>query len=588
MPQTNADAAFDQLGEKIFQSYIEANPIDGTWLGIHGPNDARLPERSQEAAERELGELQGLAQDLGGFRERDLSLEQVVELRLARGGIAGRIQRLQRRPLWKRCPRCYVDDIVFGLYSLMIRDFAPAPKRARALLSRLKEGPRHLERGRENLEDPSPIFTEAAALNAHGAEQFLDTTMREFIASVPDGRLAASLERATEDLRGAMASFAEWLEGNLMPRSHGDFAVGRAMFERLLVDEHFLPFSSEELIASGQRVYQETLREMKRVAARIDSTRPWSKVVESLKREHLKENEILPIFRREAERAREFVARSRLAVVPEGETIEVVPTPEFARPMTPIAAYLPPAPFEDSLRGVIWVTTMDRSLDETHRQSLLKEHPRWGTAIAALHEAYPGRHLQQLYANRRRDRKLRFLFKSNSFSEGWSLYCEEMMARRGFWRDDRSRLLQLKDLLWRACRVILDVELQTGRMGFNEAVTFLVRKAHVERQTAVAEVRRYCAHPTQPMGYVAGRVLIEELLDDYQAAKGDDFDLGRFHDDLLSHGTIPIELIRMEMGIPRRKQERRPVRRDADAAARGTREQRANRAPGQDAPREAI
>ncbi|MBD3160683.1 MAG: DUF885 family protein [Candidatus Eisenbacteria bacterium] len=571
MPQANADKAFDQLAEKIFESYIDLNPIDGTWMGVHGANDARLPVRSAEAAEKELSVLQGLVRDLGAFRERELSPERVVELRLAKGGVTGRIQRLQRRPLWRRCPRCYVDDIVFGVYSLMIRDFAPVTKRARAVLGRLKEGPTHLEGGRQNLENPSPIFTEAAALSAHGAIDFLDTTMREFIASVPDNRLSGSLDRATSDLRQAMGGFAEWLEGNLMPRSHGDYAVGRAMFERLLSDEHFLAWTGEELIAAGQRIYQETLREMKRVAARIDPTRPWSKVVQSLKREHLKENEILPYFRKDVERARDFVARNRLATFPEEEALAVVPTPEFARPMTPIAAYLPPAPFADSPVGVLWVTTMDRRLDESHRESLLKEHPRWGTAITALHEAYPGRHLQQSRATCKKDRKLRFLFSSNSFAEGWSLYCEKMMAGSGFHRDDRSRLLQLKDLLWRACGVILDVELQTGRMGFNEAVTFLVRKAQIERQTAVAEVRRYCAHPTQPMSYVAGRAQIEELLEDYRAAKGDQFDLRRFHDELLDHGTIPIELIRFEMGIPRRKQERRGGRRTAAAAGRSTR-----------------
>ena len=130
-------------------------------------------------------------------------------------------------------------------------------------------------------------------------------------------------------------------------------------------------------------------------------------------------------------------------------------------------------------------------------------------------------------------------------------------------------LFQLKQLLWRACRVIIDVGLQTGRMGFNDAVSFLVRKAHIERQHAVADVRRYCAHPTQPMSCVIGKVLITELLDDYKAVQGDRFDLRTFHDDLLSHGTIPIELVRMEMGIPHRKPAGRGHRRGSSGVRSG-------------------
>jgi uncharacterized protein (DUF885 family) len=107
-------------------------------------------------------------------------------------------------------------------------------------------------------------------------------------------------------------------------------------------------------------------------------------------------------------------------------------------------------------------------------------------------------------------------------------------------------------------------------MGFNEAVSFLVRKAHIERQHAVAEIRRHCFHPTQPMSCVIGKVLIEELLQDYRAERGDSFDLRAFHDELLSHGAIPIELIRMEMGIPRRSQIGRGHRRQGSPGPRST------------------
>jgi uncharacterized protein (DUF885 family) len=553
MSERDANAAFDRLAERILKSHAELNPIDGTWLGVHGSNDGMLPDRSPEAADRELGTLQDHARSLSQFRERDLSIDRAVDLRLARGGIAGQILRLQKHPAWRESPILYVDDVVFGLYSLLVRGFAPAPKRAKALLGRLKQVPGHLDRARANLHNPSAIFTESAAMSAAGSIDFFDRAIRTFGSSLEDTRLRSGIESAGLEARAAMLAFHEWLEGNLMPISRGDFAVGRATYERLLVDEHALPWTADELIAVGQHVYQEAMREMKRVAARIDPGKPWSQVVESVKLFHPTEGEVLNAYAAEMARARDFVRSAGLATIPEGDCCDVVPTPEFARPIFPYAAYLGPAPFEESQRGTFWVTTVDPGLPEERREVLLRGHARFGIPVTALHKACPGHHLQQVRANQLKGHPLRFIYTSSTLSEGWALYCEDLMYRRGFFSDERVRLLQLKDLLWRACRVIIDVELQTGQMGFTEAETFLVRKARIERPNARAEIRRYCANPTQPMSYVAGKILIDELLEDTKATLGDRFDLRTFHDEFLSHGTIPIELVRMEMRIPRRE-----------------------------------
>jgi len=549
----SANDAFDKFSDKLFRSYLELHPIEATRLGIHGPNDARLPDRSPEGCEGELASLQDLQRELGEFREKDLTIERAVDLRLARGGLTGRILRLHRNPSWKCAPSLYVNEVVSGVYSLILRDFAPARERVRALMGRLNETPAYLDHARANLQNPPDIFTETAAMKARGAVHFFNTGLKDFIESVDAPRLRSQLEKAAAGARTAMDAYREWLESDLMARSHGDFAIGRHLYDRLLAEEYALPWTSDDLIAMGQQVYQETMREVKRVAARIDAGKPWSKVVEDLKTVHPQAGDLLASYKAQMERAREFVKRTCLAgMFPEGEAIEIVATPAFARPIIPYAAYLPPAPFEKEQKGTFWVTTIDPSLPEARRETLLRGQTQYVIGVQALHDAYPGHHLQLVRANQLKERKLRFLFSSSLFSEGWALYCEGMMHRNGFYNDDRVRLLQLKNLIWRACRVIIDVELQTGRMGFNEAVTFLARKAHIERPNAVSEVRRYCADPTQPMCSVAGKILIEELFEDTKALRGDAFDSHVFHDQLLGHGTIPIELVRMEMGLPHR------------------------------------
>ena len=72
--------------------------------------------------------------------------------------------------------------------------------------------------------------------------------------------------------------------------------------------------------------------------------------------------------------------------------------------------------------------------------------------------------------------------------EGWAFYCEEMMEQQGFLADPAVRLMRLNDQVWRACRVIIDVELHLGRMSLDEAVDLLVGEAHMEPPRGRARV----------------------------------------------------------------------------------------------------
>jgi uncharacterized protein (DUF885 family) len=57
----------------------------------------------------------------------------------------------------------------------------------------------------------------------------------------------------------------------------------------------------------------------------------------------------------------------------------------------------------------------------------------------------------------------------------------------------------------------------------------------------------YFRQPGYGMNYVAGKLQIEELLAARAQQLGDKFDLGRFHDQFLAAGMIPVSLTRWEM-----------------------------------------
>jgi uncharacterized protein (DUF885 family) len=101
---------------------------------------------------------------------------------------------------------------------------------------------------------------------------------------------------------------------------------------------------------------------------------------------------------------------------------------------------------------------------------------------------------------------------------------------------------QLKDQLWRAARVVLDMRLHCGGATFEEAIDYLVDVARLERDNAEAEVRRYTSTPTYQIGYAIGKAEILAVRDAVQAAEGSQFDLARFHARLLEFGHIAVPL----------------------------------------------
>src|SRR5256886_7342650 len=218
------------------------------------------------------------------------------------------------------------------------------------------------------------------------------------------------------------------------------------------------------------------------------------------------------MYRSERGRSRMEVGGAGIEAVPNGEDLVVEAMPEFQRPTYPYAAYVGAGPFESSRRGRFWVTLPDASDDEKTRRERLEGHPRAGVAVIACHEGYPGHHLQLTVAADQPS-LARKAIRSNLMVEGWGLYVEELMTELGYLDTPQTRLLRLKDLLWRASRVTVDVGLATAEMGFDEAVRFMVERARLETPNAVAEVRRYAQSPLQPSSYALGRAAILALRD---------------------------------------------------------------------------
>jgi uncharacterized protein (DUF885 family) len=192
-----------------------------------------------------------------------------------------------------------------------------------------------------------------------------------------------------------------------------------------------------------------------------------------------------------------------------------------------------PDPFQKKKKGFFWVTPIDEKLPPEKQEEQLQGHSLYGAVVTAIHECYPGHHVQ-LTNGRRVKSKVRRWFGTPLFAEGWALYCEQLMYEQGFYTRPETRLFQLKNQLLRTCRVVIDTKLHIKRITFKQAVDMLVKVAKLDPVRATAEAKFCTYNPSYLMSYTL-------------KARGKTFSLKQFHDELLSYGSIPLRLIRERM-----------------------------------------
>lgn len=353
----------------------------------------------------------------------------------------------------------------------------------------------------------------------------------------------SSLDRAElDEARRAAIDALTGFDGALALRAEtadDDFAIGRDLFDRKLHTAHMIVDTADVVDRYGARLGGEAMAAMERIAGEIRPGATWRALIDELRRAQPVKGTLAHGFALALGAALKATEASELVTVARGD-LEVVNTPRFLQPLIPFAAYLGPGPYDESQRGTMFVTPAD-----TGGAAPLASAELAGIAV---HEGYPGHHLQQLAANRL-DRPARRELQTPASLEGWAHYCETLMEESGFIASAEERLFAAWHLLWRALRIRLDVGLHTRKMTRVEAERVLVDELGMDAERATAEVRRYCAMPTYQLCYAIGRRDILALREDYRHARGAEFSLMRFHDDLLRYGALPIALARWGMGL---------------------------------------
>jgi uncharacterized protein (DUF885 family) len=174
----------------------------------------------------------------------------------------------------------------------------------------------------------------------------------------------------------------------------------------------------------------------------------------------------------------------------------------------------------------------------------LKARPKWEMEALALHECIPGHHLQVSIAQELKETpKWRNYHDYTAFVEGWGLYAESLGDEMGFYRDPYFKFGRLTYEMWRAIRLVADTGIHSQGWTKQQAIDYFRENTAQEDRAIEAEVNRYISNPGLAVAYKIGELKIKELRAGAQKELGPAFDLRAFHDEVLRHGAVPLDLL---------------------------------------------
>jgi uncharacterized protein (DUF885 family) len=162
----------------------------------------------------------------------------------------------------------------------------------------------------------------------------------------------------------------------------------------------------------------------------------------------------------------------------------------------------------------------------------------------AYHEGVPGHHMQISIAQELPELPLfRQHEEYTAYTEGWALYSERLGKEVGFFQDPYSYYGHLQDDMLRAIRLVVDTGFHYKHWTRQQVVDFFHDHSAIDEAEVQSETDRYMAWPAQALGYKIGQLEILKLRQYSKDQLGDKFDLRSFHDEVLSGGALPMDVL---------------------------------------------
>ena len=542
--------AIDDLADRYWELFLEANPTFATLVGDHRYND-QLEDLSDPSLEDRANSLRQLRTEVeaaatgpaGDTTNRSLLLS-VIDSDLTEHDteiLVGAV------------------DAYLGPHSGLLRAAAqtraPSPDSAADLARRYQQVPRllaqALERHRRHVAEGKAPTARNVERVISQVDAYLATNLSAdpFVnLKLPDDWVGAEtwrsdMEQTVSDvIRPAFAEYRSGLASDVLPMSRPPersgichITDGEATYRRLAERFVTVAYDPAEIHEIGLGHATESLAdEFAGLGRRAFDTSNLPEILDRLRTD--------PELRYSSERemldhANEIVTRAWAAIDgwmgarPDGPC-RVEPVPAALAPDMPPAYYMQPAP-DGSRPGTYFLNTFQPETRD-----------RFSAEAVAFHEAIPGHHFDRALAAGLTDLPaFRRMRAHNAHAEGWGLYSERLADEMGLYSGPMDRLGMLSADSWRAGRLVVDTGIHFHGWSRDRAVQFLREWTPINHPTIEQEVDRYIGWPGQALSYKMGQLEILRLRAEAQTKLGSEFDIVGFHDTVLTSGSVTLPVL---------------------------------------------
>ncbi|HEV2947662.1 MAG TPA: DUF885 domain-containing protein [Gemmataceae bacterium] len=563
----NEDARLTAFFQEYLDESFRLRPMDATRLGDHR-FDHLLDDVSPAARAGWKKHVQKTLDELTKrIDSKKLSRSGQIDFEIWKHDLDRSLWLMENTRPFEEDARVYNEYISDSTYLLLAQSSLSKPAAVKACVSRMALIPKVVAAAKESLKNPPRVFVETAIRQNRGAIAYYEHGIFELAGENPQ---LSQLGPAAKQLLPVLKDYQKFLEEDLLPRAKGDWRLGKEKFYRKLDLELNAGLNADEVLHEAETEFARVERDMYVIArqlwSRVYPKKPLppddpegrrstiARVLNELNQQHGTPEKLVQDARDAVQRIKAFIADKDILRLPNPDHCQVIEMPEFQRGNS--VAFLNPAPPLDPHASSIYaVSPPPKDWDTRRVTSFLEEYNRHMLQILTIHEAYPGHYVQLEYSNRHPSLIRRVLY-SGVFAEGWAVYTEQMMLDQGYGDGDLGlRLNQLKFYLRAVANAILDHKMHCDGMTDEDARKFLMERVFQSEGEAVGKVIRAKQSSCQLSTYFVGRTAFYRLRQQIEREMGDQFDLGRFHEAVLDHGTLPVkylpELVRERLQKPR-------------------------------------
>jgi uncharacterized protein (DUF885 family) len=524
--------------DAFLDEFFRLHPVAATAIGNHD-HDGEWGELGEPGRRTRLAFIDRWASELAAMAPETLSTDDRIDRQILLSELAAyKFDETElREDAWD--PLGYVYLIGGGLFPLLARDFAPLAVRLASAAGRLEGVPAVLAAARTELgslpgRPASRLHAEMAARQLAGIASLAgDAVAQAEAAARGDGAVTPLLPRlraAAAAATSAIGEFGTYLENDLLPRSSGEGRLGADLFARKLRHTFRTDIAADQIMARADLEYPAVRAEMIRIARDIwDQWRPGeplptaasegsretadqktvAQVIEAIGRDHHQAAELVEYCREAYRGIVDFIRQRDLIAVPD-EPLEIDWTPPFLREFAG-AMLDSPGPLDKGQKTFYFVTPPPADWGPEQIESYLAEENDRQIDLTTIHEGSPGHYLQLVYSNRCPS-KVRAVFGSGVFIEGWAVYVTQVMMDAGFKGDDPAlMLIHWKFYLRAIINAMIDAGIHAGSMTREEALDLMVRGGFQEESEAVKKWDRARLTSTQLSTYFVGSMGMWDL-----------------------------------------------------------------------------